>query len=86
MKFSNETVIRAAGGRKTAHQLQMWRGGDIYAEMALRCVYKAWNPPKAEPSAPTNKSESAETDQSPLTVLGNHLKKTKDSRLKVFIP
>ena len=86
IKFSNETVIRAAGGRTTALQRQVWRSGDIYAEMALRCVYKAWNPPKAEPSAPTNKSESAETDQSPLTVLGNHLKKTRDNRLKVFIP
>ena len=86
MKFSNETVIRAAGGGKTAHQLQIWSGGDIYAEMALRCVYKAWNPPKAEPNAPTNKSESAETDQSPLTVLGNHLKMTRDNRLKFFKP
>jgi len=86
MKFSNQTVIRAAGGGKTAHQLQICHGGDIYAEMALRCVYKAWNPPKAEANAPTNKSESAETDQSPLTVLENHLKKTRDNRLKVFIP
>ena len=86
MKFSNETVIQASGGRTTALQRQMWSGGDIYAEMALRCVYKAWNPPKAEPNAPTNKSESAETDQSPLTVLGNHLKMTRDNRLKYFKP
>ena len=76
MKFSTETVRRGLP-KQSLYQRQISYGGDIYAEMTLRCVYKSWT---GKETLEKPLKELAETDQTPLTLLGNHLKKTKDDR------
>ena len=82
MKFSTDTARRKFLPGQTVCQRQISYGGDIYAEMTLRCVYRSWTGTETleEPL-----KKLAETDQSPLSVLGNHLKKIKDDRVYVQV-